>query len=160
LVDLCKIEQKLELLYRGSLHFKLSDFHARCDNIPKTLTIIKSTNGNIFGGYTEATWDRSGTFKTDKNAYIFSLVNMENKPVKVNIAHGQERHAIYAGKATILVQFGYGGDFFLLEDKNGASNFGNSYKHPDYPLYSEKTKIFFAGSQQFKSDEIEVFQIY
>ena len=58
LINLCGFEssQSFELLYRGSLHgFKGSDFHSKCDNNPKTLTIIKATTGNIFGGYTEAT---------------------------------------------------------------------------------------------------------
>ena len=31
-------------------------FHAKCDKKFKTLTIVKSTNGNIFGGYTSADW--------------------------------------------------------------------------------------------------------
>ena len=36
--------------------FDSDDFHSRCDNIGRTLTIIKvKNNPHIFGGYTEAT---------------------------------------------------------------------------------------------------------
>ena len=42
-----------------------------------TLTIIKSENGGIFGGYTECQWDRNhGSYIGDKNkesSFIFSL---------------------------------------------------------------------------------------
>jgi hypothetical protein len=53
LFNLCGFEssQKFDLLYRGTLHgFKARDFHSKCENIPKTLTIIKAASGNIFGG--------------------------------------------------------------------------------------------------------------
>ena len=39
--------------------FKASDFHTKYDGKPKTLVIIKAGCGNVFGGYTECTWDHS-----------------------------------------------------------------------------------------------------
>jgi hypothetical protein len=79
LFNLCGFDirrDQLKLLYRGSLHgFTATDFHAKCDNIAKTLTVIKTESGDIFGGYTEATWNApsDGTcYKEDKNAFIFS----------------------------------------------------------------------------------------
>jgi hypothetical protein len=91
--------QQLKLLYRGSLHgFRASTFHAKCNNIRKTLTVVKAAkSGNKFGGYTEATWneDLNATkyYKKDANAFLFSLVNKEKSPVKVNVAIGQENFA-------------------------------------------------------------------
>ena len=59
-------------------------YHSRCDNIGRTLTIIKvKNNPNIFGGYTEATWDGDMVSKSDKNSFIFSLINNENSPMKI-----------------------------------------------------------------------------
>ena len=52
LVNLCEFpqDQKWELKYRASRDgFKGTDFHAKCNGIPNTLTVIKSTNGNIRG---------------------------------------------------------------------------------------------------------------
>jgi len=44
-------------------------------------TIIKSINGNIFGGLVEKAWDSTDKY-VDPKAFIFSLVNKENKPFK------------------------------------------------------------------------------
>ena len=44
----------LELLYRGSRDgWKASDFHAKCDNKGATITVIRSTDGFIFGGFAD-----------------------------------------------------------------------------------------------------------
>lgn len=47
-------------------------FHVLCDRYPSTLTIIKTKNGNIFGGYTSQSWEGSGE-KRDANAFLFSI---------------------------------------------------------------------------------------
>lgn len=75
------------MLYQGKLHgFAHRDFHGRCDGITRSLVIIETTNGYVFGGYTEIGWGDSptslGIFKTDKNAFIFSLINSHQNPVK------------------------------------------------------------------------------
>ena len=45
------------LLYRASRDdWASSNFHSSCDNKGPTVTVIKSEN-NIFGGYTEQSWD-------------------------------------------------------------------------------------------------------
>ena len=44
--------------------------------------IIKAKSGIIFGDYTEQEWHSKGGFVTDPNAFIFSLVNKEEKPFK------------------------------------------------------------------------------
>jgi hypothetical protein len=45
--------KSFSLLYRGSRDgFKASVFHRLCDGQPMTVTIVLTTNGNIFGGFT------------------------------------------------------------------------------------------------------------
>ena len=45
---------KSELLLRKSRDgSKPEDFHRKCDNKGNKITIIETTKGNIFGGYTE-----------------------------------------------------------------------------------------------------------
>ena len=47
----------LELLYRGSENgFEAPLFHQKCDNKGSTLVLIKSENGNLFGGFTTKSW--------------------------------------------------------------------------------------------------------
>ncbi len=86
LVELCGFpkDQSWQLKYKASIDgFKASDFHTKCDGIANTLTVIKSENGNVFGGYTEKEWHSKGEYVTDPSALIFSLVNKDEKPFKV-----------------------------------------------------------------------------
>ncbi|CAF1098359.1 unnamed protein product [Brachionus calyciflorus] len=80
LYKLCEFPKaKFELLYRASRDgFSTNNFHENCDNIPFTLTVIKTTTGDIFGGFTEEEWTNHPCSKTGPNAFIFSLKNDEN----------------------------------------------------------------------------------
>lgn len=45
------------LCYRASTHgWASSTFHTNCNNKGATLTVIKTTTGHIFGGYTSVSW--------------------------------------------------------------------------------------------------------
>ena len=45
------------LCWRASLHgWAASTFHSLCDNKEPTVTIVKDTKNNIFGGYTSKPW--------------------------------------------------------------------------------------------------------
>ena len=65
-----------ELLYRKTKHGSTTnDFHNRCDNKGITITVIETTKGYKFGGYTELQWDKSEKSKKDKTTFIFSFNN-------------------------------------------------------------------------------------
>lgn len=54
------------------------DFHSQCDGMPHTITLIKSTSGCVFGGYTEAPWStyrESCTGDRTGEDFIFSVAN-------------------------------------------------------------------------------------
>lgn len=77
-IDLCNLgKQKFKLLYRGSRDgYGAADFHSKCDERPNTITIIETTKGFIFGGYTQASWSSTNKgYKFDSRAFLFSLVN-------------------------------------------------------------------------------------
>jgi hypothetical protein len=172
LLKLCGLEtrKKWKLLYRGTLHgFEASTFHTKCDNIAKTLTIIKAAeSGNIFGGYTEVTWNATRpNYKEDKNAFVFSLVNKERTPVKVKIAN--EKQFAFIGNLNYGPVFGYSkceqnnkNDICIVDKSNvcssNYSNLGSCYTLPNYPPGSEEARNFLAGSYNFRVEEIEVFQ--
>ena len=67
LVELCKLNGKqFKLLYRASRDgFEAASFHAKCDHQSRTLTIIKTNKGFIFGGYTAIAWDGKSHAKAD-----------------------------------------------------------------------------------------------
>ena len=97
-------------------------------------------------------------YVADPKAFIFSLVNKENKPFKVMCTNSDD---------AILCNISYGPIFGAVHDiliesgsnsnKASYSNLGRSYKHADYQDGSEKANIIVAGSYKFKTLEIEVF---
>jgi len=64
-------------LYRASRDGKSAiDFHSRCDNKGPTITIVKSENGTIFGGYTDISWFSSKScddHEYQHTSFIFSI---------------------------------------------------------------------------------------
>ena len=54
------------MIYKATVDgFKGSDFHRKCDNKGKTLTLIKTTKGYIFGGFTSESWGGNSGYKSD-----------------------------------------------------------------------------------------------
>jgi len=163
MVDLCEFpeDQKWELKYRGTRDgLKAADFHSRCDGFARTLTVVKATSGNIFGGFTEKAWHSINEWITDPKAFIFSLVNKEEDPFKA-IVSNEGKYAIYRS-----AQYGpvFGGDgkyiadlVIFSTDERSVSQFGYSYQHERYPKDTVKTNSILAGSFIFKVQEIEVF---
>jgi len=79
--------QKWRLIYQASVD-GFDSFHSKCDGVRNTLLIVKSNKNYIFGGYTTADWSSSkinSGIKYDANAFLFSLVNEFNYPVKMKI---------------------------------------------------------------------------
>ena len=75
------------LIYQASVDsFSANSFHAKCDGIKNTLTVIKSKSF-VFGGFTSAKWNQYAynQYETDANAFLFSLVNLYNTSAKMNI---------------------------------------------------------------------------
>jgi hypothetical protein len=131
-----------------------ANFHAFCDNKGPTVVII-SANGHVFGGYISIEWDSSGAFKTDTKAFVFSLT----KPKKYPVWQATNYWAIYAVTGTLTFYFGYPGDIII---KNPFLNdFTNSCKvGPCYRSSQTEDNEFLAGSETFKVDEMEVFQVH
>jgi len=168
LIKLCEFNSSDEwsLLYRGSRDgFGAKDFHLKCDNKSSTLTIIKAQeSGFIFGGYTEAAWIPSGGFQVDPNAFLFSLTNKEAKPCKMNVI--DSARAIYASSDYGPIFGGifsnFGSDDLLIANnantnENSFANLGKNFKHPEHKFSSKEAKSFLAGSENFRLNEIEVF---
>ena len=155
-------DQKWSLLYQGSRDgFGASNFHSLCDHKPNTLTIVNSSNGNIFGGFTSAQWNSTVSLDYDKSAFIFSLVNKENRPL-IFEQSSSEKYSIGSYKNCGPI-FGRAHDFVIFNSSstntNSSSNLGSTYTHPEYPFGSEKAKTILGGSRYFQVLEIEVFQM-
>ena len=68
---------KAELLYRGTRDgFRAYDCHLKIDDKGPTLSIVKTTENKIFGGYTNIPWKSyAGVIIDNGLSFIFSLKN-------------------------------------------------------------------------------------
>ena len=163
LAELCEFNvDALTLIYRASQDgFEAASFHDKCDHQLRTLTIIETTKGYIFGAYTAVAWDSSNTFKADPDAFIFSLKNATSKPMRIPVKAADEL-SIYCYSFNGPI-FGSGHDILIADNSNveatSASNLGQSYNFSHFPHGTPEAKSFLAGSYNFQTCEIEVFQL-
>jgi hypothetical protein len=128
-----------------------SDFHSRCDGHSNTLTIFKAKQSSyIFGGFTTVSWDSSNQYKSDRNAFIFSLTNRDNTPVKMKINPNQHQYAIFCHSKYGPI---FGLDISVANNANTTmdsySDLGDCYKHPQYAKGTNEAETFLAGSCNF-----------
>ena len=136
---------------------KVLDFHKKCDNIPRTLVIIKTIKGIKYGGYTEQTWqnenEKNGEFKVDNQAFIFSLDNYNfyniKKGEKAIWCHQQYGPCFY-GKGAFSIYIKYN---LLTEPIKTNKSIENVYDgiKKDYELTN--------GFESTYAQEVEIFQI-
>ena len=191
LVKLCKLEGKeFKLIYQASRDgFRASDFHAKCDDQQRTLTIIRTTNGFVFGAYTAVAWGSkvADCYKADPNAFIFSLINAIRQPQLIPIrsapkdkkrihdtsvpANSYRYSSSSPGDFNAICcysaygpTFGGGHDIHISNNSNAAtsesySNLGHSFNFTQSAYYTKEAQSFLAGSHKFQTAEIEVFQL-
>ena len=90
---------------------------------------------------------------------MYSLVNKEDKPFKVKVSsNGQNAILCLASYGPI---FGGGNDIYISSNSNtntnSSSNFGHTYKHPDYQKGTAEANSILAGAYNFQTEEIELF---
>jgi hypothetical protein len=165
LINLCEFSpnDKWSLLYRGTRDGFGSDvFHSKCDGHSNTLTVLKAKQSSyIFGGFTAVSWDGSSGYNPDPNAFLFSLTNKDNEPLKMKVYPNKHECAIYC-HSEYGPSFGGGHDISIANNANttidSVSYLGYSYKHPQYDEGTNEAKSFLAGSYKFQLDEIEVYK--
>ena len=171
-----------DLIYQASRDgFRASDFHSKCDGYANTLTVVKSSNGNIFGGYSSAQWGGSTktktneidldyvdsksnynpAYKNDSDAFLFSLVNEYQVPAKINIVKSRSNYAIYSSNF-YGPTFGTGYDLCVADQSNTNTN-SYSYLGSAYQFKSsshvKSYSSYLAGSNYFETVEVEVYHL-
>jgi hypothetical protein len=104
-------------------------------------------------------WESHGPWKHDPQAFLFSLLNKENKHTKMCTKTSDGHNAIFCHTS-----YGprFGNDLYIASNANTSresySNLGFAYKPPVAYIYeSHEAKTFLAGSYKFQLCEIEVF---
>jgi hypothetical protein len=89
--------QRWKLIYKASRDgLDANAFHIRCNNQGPTMTIVRSTNNHLFGGYTAVAWTSDGGYKNDTAAFLFTLTNPHNiPPTKYPINPDNVGNAVY-----------------------------------------------------------------
>jgi hypothetical protein len=147
------------MLYRGSDDgFGGSNFHSKCDGIGNTVTVILTTTGCIFGGFTPVAWDSKGSYKPDSTnqSFLFRIKDSRNSaPRKFTLSNPS-----YA----ILCQLSYGPRFgnAAISVADCCNQNTNSYTNLDNAYVNDTgidgTQVF-TGEYHFTVKEIEVFNI-
>ena len=134
-------------------------FHKNCDNKGPTLTIVKTVDGHIFGGYNPRSWVSESMYNECDNSFIFSLSDGKNiKPVKCPLKEYKKSTAIYQNEE--LNSPGWGevseADLFISYKNlaNSYSNLGRCYKAPK----NVEPNCFLAGKPT--NWEIELVEVY
>ncbi len=171
LISLSEFESKsFTLLWRGSRDgFRISKFHRRCDGKPNTLTLIKNILGNVFGGYTAVPWSSPSsvtdvTTHSDTTAFLFSLKNPSNNPLKLKVIEPQNAVSHDLTWGPVFGRHDLNGrdlSFYSFESSinENRMNF-KSYESPDGKKGAEGGRYVLGGlTNHYRTAEIEVFQI-
>jgi hypothetical protein len=148
------------LKYRGTRDgFKSTEFHQKCDGCVNTITLIETTKGYIFGGFTKLQWDSSNSWKRDDNreSFLFTIRNPHNLSAR-KFALSNPSYAICCSGSYGPI-FGNGNDIFVSDSSNmnanSCSNLGTGYVN-DTGINGNQV---FTGEFHFTVKEIEVFTI-
>ena len=148
--------KEIKLLYSSKRDGDgFSPFYNKCSNISPTLSIIKTTKGRKFGGFTFGKWnDKQGTLKqTDTEAFLFSLNNMKKyKILKPNLA------IVSVSDHSSFLTYGNNGDgcgIFLRD--NFLTNGG--HENHTSKVYDADSKYCLSTEENFIVEEVEVYYI-
>ena len=152
LESLKQLKVGYKLIYRATEHGETAEeFHDRCDNVEGTLTVVKTKEGNIFGGYTSISWDpEEYSEKKDDNAFVFSL-NLK----KLYFESGKRDCSIFcdSNKGPCFV-----GMFAISENILDNKCYINPFSIQCYSGESYSFEIN-QGKTEFYVEELEVFQV-
>jgi len=138
--------------------------------VKNTLTLIKTTTGFIFGGYTSQAWasPQYSEYKRDPNAFLFTFKNPYNMPMKLKVIN--PKYAVYHDYS-YGPTFGWWHDLHVCDDSNLKKSsyiWSSSYETPGE--YNDDFASFLTGDlfygnlnldkfPKFKVAEIETFQV-
>ncbi|EGG19891.1 hypothetical protein DFA_06995 [Cavenderia fasciculata] len=148
------IKHSFALLYKGSRDgFEASNFHQKCDGKGKTITLIKSGDGNIFGGYNSQSWNSNGQYYGDGSCFLFTIINKQEGLASTKFpAHFGFQNI--QGSAQAGPIFGTN-DIIISGNPTTLSNMIGFPRN-----YSDTTGLgyrAFTSTTTFKVEEIEVF---
>lgn len=148
--------KQLKKLYQATIDGEDSSiFHKKCDNIPNTLTLIRSAKNRRFGGFTSECWESSLKCKYDKNAFLFSLDKKKIYQCK------KDNYSICCS-SNIGPCFGYGNTIKIGKNSITEKNLKTFESNPQcsYEFEGDEHALSEDGKNEgIFAKEIEIFQI-
>jgi hypothetical protein len=141
----------LNLLYKATRDGGLSsDFHKKCDGKVQQLIFIKTTEGEIFGGYTKEGYRSRNESIKDSNAFVFSLSKKKiyNSKKCQNAIFDDKSYGPYFSNHMIHIESK------MLENRSETCQASDSYFEgikSDYEINN--------GEKYFYIQEIEIYQV-
>ena len=139
---------KFKLLYKGTTDGDtIEEFHNKCDNQYPTISIIESTDGQIFGGYTTKSWDKNNLKDIpDPDSFLFNLNNIKKYPVSNDKGIMSNYICDFGGKN--FRELWVNDQYF---SNNGGCSNGNGFNFKNYELSG--------GKSSFKIKELEIYKV-
>jgi len=145
-----KISMKLKfrLSENGS---SIIDFHKICDGIPNNLVLVKTTDGERFGGFTRLAWTSCNMNQKDDNAFCFSLTRKK----VYNIIKGFNAIADYENFGPSFLD-----NMFHIGSRFNSLTYGNCTKNTRSNYLGERTTYEINNNKQFFIiNEFEFYEI-
>ena len=147
--------KEINLLYKSSEHGDTSKiFFEKCGNKGPTFSLIETSKGRRFGGFSKAEWtDKKSTIiLKDSEAFLFSLDNME----KYNILKADI--AITCSPYSYILVYGNNLDGKGIYIANKFLKNKSTENHTT-KVYDVPSDYCMSGENTFLVKEIEVYQI-
>jgi len=153
-----------KLIYKATKDgWDASNFRTNCSNKNATVTVIVSSNGYIFGGFSPISWNSSGNYAFDQRCFLFSFKNANGKQMIKLDNNGPSHSNCYSiyNASGYGPTWGGGHDLYLCSFPNTTnssySNLGHSYSCPGLTYGSTQVQNYLAGSYNFTVTEIETY---
>lgn len=145
----------LKLIYKASRDGDNgAAFHSKCDNIFPTLTVIKTADKKIIGGYTTVSWECTEDKKKDDKAFCFDMTDKKiyncNEGEYSILCRKDCGPCFWDGKSSYA---------YLYCDDEFFSSFNHTCKTFESSQATERDCDISSANRDLKIEEIEVFQV-
>ncbi len=132
--------------------YSAAAFHSAANGKGATITVIKDTNGNIFGGYNSNSWSSVAGYHTNPGGFIFNLTN--NFKQGLSSDTNRSRYGTY-DNANNGPTFGGGHDIYVAAALGVNSYvYRYSYGNSAINILGNNTTMSY-----YKLSELEVYTI-
>lgn len=131
------------------------EFHKSCDSYSPTLTIVRTSAGQTFGGYTTIQWNSETRNEQDPTGFLFSVDKQ-----KIILRDGGGNRCSSASLSRFGPTFGSGHDLLISGNSTENKSSYNDLKSSFGAFDPTVSKYYLAdGEKHFRVDRYEVYLV-